>query len=158
MSRRIRANARYAFYKSEMRNQPNRVGTRGWRKKNGLTTDQVARMRQKYRAEVLLSGDGSVVPTPVRSEGFTNHRTTTVVRHAKGHAVDMKTIGTKLKRSMLEFKALVLSNPTDLRAQALYANAQDEYQDHLRRMSRDRFAMTLPTTVPALTETFTKVV
>ena len=73
----MRSNARYAFFKDQMRKQTagSDVGTAKWRKKHGFRVDEVAAMRRKYRREVLASGDGSVVPTPVRADGHRNRRT-----------------------------------------------------------------------------------
>lgn len=160
MTRYARSNARYAFFKQEMRNQDRTsdVGTKKWRKKHGYRADEVRAMRQKYRREVLASGDGSVVPTPVWAEGYRNRRTRRTRTAAAGEKFDRKQVGTRLKRTMLEKEALYLANPEDVRAELEFSIAQDEYAGHLMAEARYKIAEKVPAPAALLVETFDKVI
>jgi len=160
MSNRARANARYAFFKDQMRKQSegSDVGTAKWRKKHGFRVDEVGAMRRKYRREVMASGDGSVVPTPVSAEDHRVRRTRHTSRAALGTAFDVKQVGTRLKRIMDETAILAAANPGDKQAEATAMAARDGYVDHLDMVARMDFAATLPTTAPAGAESFSQVV
>lgn len=160
MSTKARSNARYAFFKDQMRKQgvTSNVGTAKWRKKHSFRVDEVAAMRQKYRREVMAAGEG-VVPTPVRDdEGFRNRRTRYTKRANPGTEFDLKQIGTRLKRHMDEAEILHQDSPEDKQAEARARVARRAYMHHLDHVADLEFAATLPTAAPVSVEEFQKVV